>query len=43
VKTGFTADAGRTIVASAMRDGHRVYVVLLDAPDREGDAARLLD
>ena len=43
VKTGFTADAGRTIVASAMRDGHRVYVVLLDAFDREEDAARLLD
>lgn len=43
VKTGFTADAGRTIVASAVRDGHRVYVVLLDAPDREEDAARLLD
>lgn len=43
VKTGFTEDAGRTLVASASRDGRRLYVVLLDAPDRFGDAAALLD
>ena len=43
VKTGFTADAGRTLVASATRDGRRLYVVLLDAPNRFTDAAALLD
>ena len=43
VKTGFTEQAGRTLVASATRDGHRVYVVLLNDNDRYGDAAALLD
>jgi D-alanyl-D-alanine carboxypeptidase len=43
VKTGFTGDAGRTLVASATRDGRRLYVVLLDAPNRFTDAATLLD
>jgi len=43
IKTGFTEDAGRTLVASATRDGHRLYVALLDAPDRFEDAATLLD
>ena len=43
VKTGFTEDAGRTLVASAARDGRRLYVVLLDAPSRFDDAAALLD
>ena len=43
VKTGFTGDAGRTLVASATRDGRRLYVVLLDAPNRFTDAAALLD
>ena len=43
VKTGFTGEAGRTLIASATRDGHRVYVVLLNAPDRFDDAERLLD
>ncbi len=43
VKTGFTGDAGRTLVASATRDGRRLYVVLLDAPSRFDDAAALLD
>jgi len=43
VKTGFTRRAGKTDVASVVRDGHRVYVVLLDAPEREADAAALFD
>jgi len=43
VKTGFTDDAGRTFVGSAMRDGHRLYVVLLNSSDRYGQAAELLD
>lgn len=43
VKVGFTDDAGRTIVGSASRDGHRVYVVLLNSRDSAGDAAQLLD
>ena len=43
VKTGFTEDAGRTLAASATRDGRRLYVVLLDAPNRFDDAAALLD
>jgi D-alanyl-D-alanine carboxypeptidase (penicillin-binding protein 5/6) len=34
VKTGFTSRAGKCVVALAERDGHRVLVVLLDAPDR---------
>jgi D-alanyl-D-alanine carboxypeptidase len=43
VKTGYTRQAGRTLVASAMRDGHRLYVVLLNDQQRELDARRLLD
>ena len=43
VKTGFTEEAGRTLAASATRNGHRVYVVVLDAPDRFDDASDLLD
>jgi len=43
VKTGYTEDAGRTFVGSATRDGHRVIVVLLDSPDRYGEAGDLLD
>ena len=43
VKTGYTEEAGLTFAASVTRDGHRLFVVLLDAPDRYDDAARLLD
>ena len=43
VKTGFTEDAGRTLVASATRDGRRVIVTLLNAPARDDDAQLLLD
>lgn len=43
VKTGFTNRAGKTVVASAARDGHRLFAVLLNDPAREADAAALLD
>ncbi len=43
VKTGFTDDAGRTISVSAVKNGHRVFVVLLNDLNREADAKALLD
>jgi D-alanyl-D-alanine carboxypeptidase len=43
VKTGYTRSAGKTLVVSVTRNGHRVYVVLLNAPERENDARLLLD
>lgn len=43
IKVGFTNRAGRTLVASASRGGNRVYVVLLNAPESQADAAKLLD
>lgn len=43
VKTGFTEEAGKTLVASATRDGRRVIAVLLNAPDRSSAAATLIE
>jgi D-alanyl-D-alanine carboxypeptidase len=43
IKTGYTRRAGPTLVASATRDGHRLYAVLLNAPSREWDATLLLN
>ena len=43
IKIGRTPAAGRTIVASATRDGHRVYVSLLHSEDLPGDSAALFD
>jgi D-alanyl-D-alanine carboxypeptidase len=43
VKIGYTDVAGRTIVASATRNGHRVYVSLLDSKNLVGDSTALLD
>jgi D-alanyl-D-alanine carboxypeptidase len=43
VKTGFTEEAGRTLVASATRGGRRVIVALMNAPARYDDAQLLLD
>ena len=37
VKIGYTEIAGRTIVASATRDGHRVYISLLGSRNLSGD------
>ena len=43
VKIGFTRRAGRTMVASATRDGHRVYVVIMHSTDLPGDTTLLFD
>ena len=43
VKTGFTSGAGNCLVAIAERDGVRVLVVLLNAPNRWWNAVGLLD
>ncbi|HJN92050.1 MAG TPA: serine hydrolase [Dehalococcoidia bacterium] len=43
VKTGFTRAARASLVASAERNGHRVFVALLDDSNRDGDAAVLLN
>ena len=43
VKTGFTTSARETLVASATRGGHQVFVVLLNAPARFAEAEALLD
>lgn len=43
VKTGYTAKAGRCLIALAERDGVRVLAVLLDAPDRWWSAAAVIE
>ncbi len=43
VKTGYTDNAGRCLVLSATRNGHRAIAVVLDSADTFGDAAALLD
>ncbi len=43
LKTGYTAKAGRNLVLTAVRDGHRATVILLGAQDRWWDAAALLE
>jgi D-alanyl-D-alanine carboxypeptidase len=43
IKIGRTRAAGRTIVASASRDGHRVYVSLMRSQDLPGDSAALFN
>ena len=43
VKSGFTRQAGRTLVASATRDGRRLYAVVLNDPQRLTDVTALLD
>lgn len=43
VKTGFTRGAGKCLVAVAERDGSRVLLVLLNAPDRWWKAEEMLD
>lgn len=42
-KTGYTPDAGLTLVTLARIDGHEVLGVLLGATDRRDDARALLD
>ncbi|MBV9329291.1 MAG: D-alanyl-D-alanine carboxypeptidase [Chloroflexi bacterium] len=43
VKTGTTDDAGKVLVGSAMRNGRRVYVVVMHSDDIQTDTAALLD
>ncbi|HEX5417905.1 MAG TPA: D-alanyl-D-alanine carboxypeptidase family protein [Chloroflexota bacterium] len=43
VKIGYTDAAGHTIVASATRNGHRIYVVLLNCDDIVDDSVPLFN
>lgn len=43
VKTGYTRKAGRCLSVVALRDGHRVEVVLLGAGDRWWDAVAMIE
>lgn len=43
MKIGYTDEAGRTIVASATRNGHRVYVGLMRCQDIVADTTPLMD
>jgi len=43
VKIGWTPAAGHTIVASATRNGHRLFVALLRTPNRAAESAALLE
>ena len=43
VKVGFTDNAGRCLVASATRNGKRVFVTVIRSFDPAGDSRMLLD
>jgi len=43
IKTGYTDDAGLTLVTGADRDGRRVFVVVMGSEDHFADAALLLN
>jgi D-alanyl-D-alanine carboxypeptidase (penicillin-binding protein 5/6) len=43
VKSGFTEQAGKTLVFSAMRNGHRVFVVTMNSRMLEGETAELTE
>ena len=43
VKTGSTDAAGKAIVGSAVKSGHRVYVVVLHSDDLLSDSTALFD
>ena len=43
LKTGYTDEAGRTLVSSAMRDGQELIAVTLNAPNDWADHAALFD
>lgn len=43
IKTGYTRRAGRCLVVSVERDGHRVLVVLLGGTDRWWDAVAMIE
>jgi D-alanyl-D-alanine carboxypeptidase (penicillin-binding protein 5/6) len=42
IKTGYTRSAGPTLAASAVRNGHRLYAVVLNSQSRDSDARALL-
>jgi D-alanyl-D-alanine carboxypeptidase (penicillin-binding protein 5/6) len=42
LKTGFTAQAGKCLIAVAEQDGHRVWIVLLDSHQRWNTARRII-
>ena len=43
VKSGFTEQAGKTLVFSAGRDGHRVFVVTMNSKKLEAETAELTE
>jgi D-alanyl-D-alanine carboxypeptidase len=43
VKVGFTDDAGKTMIASATRDGHRVFVSVMHSVDLPSDTTAMLN
>jgi D-alanyl-D-alanine carboxypeptidase (penicillin-binding protein 5/6) len=43
IKTGYTRGAGRTLAASMTRNGHRLYAIVLNAPNRDMDAYLMLN
>lgn len=43
IKTGYTEEAGRTFAMTAERNGHRVYIVLMNSQLRAQDAEALID
>jgi D-alanyl-D-alanine carboxypeptidase len=43
VKIGYTDDAHKTIVASAVQNGHRIYVSLMHSEDLVGDSTLLFN
>ncbi len=43
VKSGFTSRAGKCVIAFAVRGAHRVWLVMLDAPNRWWVAAGMID
>ena len=43
MKVGFTDNAGKCLVASATRHGHRVFVTVIRSYDPSGDSRMLLD
>jgi D-alanyl-D-alanine carboxypeptidase (penicillin-binding protein 5/6) len=43
IKTGFTSRAGKCLIALAERNGSRVLLILLNAPNRWWDAFSILD
>ena len=43
VKTGYTEAAGRCMIATVRRGNTRLGIVLLDSPDPDRQAQRLLD